>query len=457
MRSNHLKNWLGRALLALCLVMSAPNALAQSPDQAAPEDPAPIIQTPDPAATDADIQKRITAIFQEIDTLKAVTVEVREGVVTLRGDVANAAAANRAEQIALRLQGVVTVEDHIQRTLAVQDNVSPFLDSTSSRLKNFYRALPLYGVALAVFLLIGLIGHLLASWKAFWRVIMPNPFLSELVAGAFRIIMLLVGLVVAMNFLGATAIMGTVLGGAGVIGIAVGFAVRDTLENYISSIMLSVRQPFRANEHVVIDQHEGKVVRLTSRSTVLMTMDGNHLRIPNSTVFKAVILNYTRNPERRFEFDLGVDAADDPVAAMQLGLDTLKGLPFVLATPDPEAFIQTVGDSNIVLRFMGWVDQRETNFAKARGLAISAAKDVLEDAGFTLPEPIYRLRFDNGPDLTSGQVTTPKPEPKPKSSVQVDTTEAADVKPDEHIDQKVAEERAESKEGDLLDENRPVE
>src|SRR3546814_6600583 len=66
-----------------------------------------------------------------------------------------------------------------------------------------------------------------------------------------------------------------------------------------SDLMLSLRQPFRANDHVVIEGHEGRVVRLTSRATILMTLEGNHLRIPNSTVFKAVILNYTRNPERR--------------------------------------------------------------------------------------------------------------------------------------------------------------
>src|SRR3546814_11391197 len=71
--------------------------------------------------------------------------------------------------------------------------------------------------------------------------------------------------------------------------------------------MLSRRQPFRANDHVVIEGHEGRVVRLTSRATILMTLEGNHLRIPNSTVFKAVILNYTRNPERRFDFELGIE------------------------------------------------------------------------------------------------------------------------------------------------------
>ena len=226
--------------------------------------------------------------------------------------------------------------------------------------------------------------------------------------------------------------------------------------------MLSVRQPFRANEHVVIDQHEGKVMRLTSRSTVLMTLDGNHLRIPNSTVFKAVILNYTRNPERRFDFDLGVDAADDPVAAMQLGLDRMKALPFVLEKPEPEAFIQTVGDSNIVLRFMGWVDQRETNFAKGRGLAIAATKDALEAGGFTLPEPIYRVRFDSGVEdalkstKPDGTAATRPPE-TPRQKAPLDTSEAADVAVDNTIDEKVDAERASSKEADLLNEQSPVE
>ncbi len=449
--------WPRIMLLAFGAVLFAAAASAQLPEPAAEsQDPAPVIETPTPQAVDADIQTRIAGIFGEIDSLHAVTVEVRQGVVTLRGEVSGTTAATRAEAIALRVQGVVTVENEISRTLAVQDSVTPFLDS--KRVRNFYRALPIYGVALGVFLAIALLGHLLASWKWIWRRTLRNMFLAELMSGAFRIVALLVALVVAANILGATALMGTILGGAGVIGIAIGFSVRDTLENYISSIMLSVRQPFRANEHVVIDAHEGKVMRLTSRSTVLMTLDGNHLRIPNSTVFKAVILNYTRNPERRFEFDLGVDAADDPVAAMQLGLDKLKSLAFVLADPEPEAFIQAVGDSNIVLRFMGWVNQTETNFAKGRGLAISAAKDALEEAGFTLPEPIYRLRFDSGVEQAVERLTPGAGAPPPEKPIAlVDTREAADVAADKTIDEKVAEERAQSGEADLLDEKRPVE
>ncbi len=430
-------------------------AAAQAPGQVEPAQPEPLIETS--AADDSEIEERIAAIFAQIDSLKSVTVTVKDGVVALGGGAATATASDRAEQIALRLQGVVTVENQIDRTLTVEEGVSPLIGSFQGQMHRFYRSLPLYGVALGVFLIFAFVANMLASWSGLWRRLLPNPFLAELVSGAVRLVGILIGLVIAMNILSAMALMGTILGGAGVIGLALGFAVRDTLENYISSIMLSVRQPFRANEHVVIGTSEGKVVRLTSRSTVLMTLDGNHLRIPNSVVFKAVILNYTRNPERRFNFDLGVDASDDPVAAMQKGLSALKKLPFILTKPAPEAFIETVGDSNIVLSFHGWLNQKDTNFPKARGLAISATKDALETGGFTLPEPIYRLRFEGGGELAPALAEN-RPGPKARKPVQdPDNEAAADVAPDNHIDRMVNEERAESLDDDLLDSSRPVE
>ncbi len=458
MSTGHLLLLIRHAAAALAFgLLGAPAfvAAAQAPEQAERASPEPLIEAS--AADDSEIEARIAAIFAQIDSLQSVTVNVQDGVVTLGGAAANAGASDRAEQLAQRLQGVVTVENEIDRTLTVEEGVSPLIGSFQGRMRSFYRSLPLYGVALGVFLAIALLANLLAGWKGLWRRVLPNPFLAELVSGAVRLAGILIGLVIAMNMLSAMALMGTILGGAGVIGLALGFAVRDTLENYISSIMLSVRQPFRANDHVVIDTHEGKVVRLTSRSTVLMTLDGNHLRIPNAVVFKAVILNYSRNPERRFNFDLGVDANDDPVAAMQKGLAALKNLPFILTTPAPEAYIETVGDSNILLSFHGWLNQGETNFRKARGLAISATKDALETGGFTLPEPIYRLRVESGGEPAPALAAT-RPGPKARKPVQDRESEAAaDVAPDHHIDRKVNEERAESAEDDLLDSGRPVE
>src|SRR5690606_21022551 len=116
--------------------------------------------------------------------------------------------------------------------------------------------------------------------------------------------------------------VGALFGAAGVAGIILGFAFREIIENYLASILLSLRRPFSTGDHVVVATHEGKVIRLTSRDTILMTLEGNHLRLPNSVVFKAEILNFSRNPLRRFDFSVGLGVDEDISSAIALGRDT---------------------------------------------------------------------------------------------------------------------------------------
>ena len=455
----------GSALRTFLLCLSlfcASWSMAQASDGDV-SDPEPVIELATGSNADSNIAKRIASIYAQIDSLNEVTVTVREGVVVLSGSVANERYAQRAADLAIRLEGVVTVEDQIERTLDVDGNLRPVVSDLKADIDRWVKALPLVLLALLVFAVIAFAGSLLARWSSFWRRVTPNNFLAELIAQTVRIVSIALGLVVALNLIGATALMGTILGSAGVIGLAIGFAVRDTLENYISSIMLSLRQPFRANDHVIIDGHEGKVVRLTSRATVLMTLEGNQLRIPNAVVFKSVILNYTRNPERRFDFELGVDASDDPLAAMQIGLEAIRKLDFVLEDPAPGAVIKAVGDSNIVLVFLAWVNQRDTSFGKARSLAIRSATTAIEQNGFTLPEPIYRLRFDaplaealgtTSRGATVSETVVPavkKVTPPPAADAVVD------VEPERDVDDIVNEERSQDAGENLLDNNRPIE
>jgi hypothetical protein len=158
----------------------------------------------------------------------------------------------------IRIGGVVTTVDEMERYRAIATNVSPILKDLQTLLHETVRSLPLLALSFVVFAITALFFNLLASWSFFWNRVLPNPFLAELLSGAIRVAGIFIGLITALNFMGATALIGAILGGAGVLGIAIGFAVRDGLENYISSVMLSIRQPFRANEHVVIDGHEGK-------------------------------------------------------------------------------------------------------------------------------------------------------------------------------------------------------
>lgn len=470
------------ALAAALLLSPSVSAPAAALIPGAPDTSASVAAAPEPqiantaeAGSDERITARITDIFSQLPSLSEVSVSVNDGVVTLTGSASDAEAIARAETIANRVDGVVTVENSLKRDVSVDANLGA-LGSLSDKFDGFVAMLPLIGAAFAVALVIGVIGYLLAGLSAVWRKLAPNSFLAELIATAIRFVFVVGGLVIALDMIGAGALMGAVLGGAGVVGIALGFAMRDTIENYVASLMLSLRQPFRANDHVVIDDLEGRVIRLNSRATILMTMDGNHLRIPNSSVFKAVILNYTRNPQRRFDFELGIDAEDDAGEARRLGVEVLRGLTFVLGNPPPFAAVERVGDSNIVIRFYGWIDQEKTDWLKARSEAIPAVKDALEEAGFALPEPIYRLRFDAAAALQAGSAhivettmadeaekpleTSPMADRGRKAKRAKAPAEGApaDVTPDNEVEQMVDAERSSgSTDQDLLDSSRPVE
>ena len=468
--SNWMQRLIGAALMALCAMIAAPaGAILPAPAEQPATETQPAEQPIDAARSDnqdALIADRIRGIFAELPAFQNVNVDVAEGVVSLSGTVDDGESIDRAQNIAGRVAGVVTVENALERDLSVDGNMS-IVAKARDLAQRAIAIAPLLLVAIVTALVIGALGYVIAGFTGFWNRVAPNAFLGELLRSAIRFAFVVGGIVIALDMLGAGALMGAVLGGAGVVGIALGFAMRDTIENYVASLMLSLRQPFRANDHVLIDNLEGRVIRLTSRATVLMTLDGNHLRIPNSQVFKAVILNYTTNPQRRFEFELGVDADDDPRAAMKLGAGVLRELPFVLADPEPAARIVNVGDSNIVILFLGWIDQRHADWHKSRSAAIAAVKDALEQAGFALPEPIYRLRFDGRTDpLPIGrQRGSNGTEQHHKGAEAADTVPQAgppdhDVRPESEIAEMVERERSGSggeQADDLLDAARPVE
>ena len=451
--------------LAIIPVASAHAAIPlgdTAPAEATAEPEGAISSTRDASADEATAA-RLRAIYTAIPALEQVEVSVNEGVVTLGGLAPDAESITRAEEIAARGEDVVTVQNDIARDTSLGQDFG--LGGVAEKFRDFVAMLPLIAAALVVAFLIAMLGYLIAGFKPLWARVAPNSFLVGVIQTAIRFVFIVGGLVIALDMLGASALLGAVLGGAGVIGLALGFAMRDTVENYVASLMLSLRQPFRANDHVIIGDKEGRVIRLTSRATILMTLDGNHLRIPNGQVFKEIILNYTRNPQRRFEFELGVDADDDAMAARELAIETLKGLPYVLGDPPPEARITAVGDSNVVIQVLAWIDQSQTDWHKARSRTIPAVKVALEEAGFGLPEPIYRLRFDPRSatlpfeNIEASRAKPKEPAPQPTKPAPKPLPDAADhdVAPDNEVARMVDSERAAGGETDLLDSGRPVE
>ncbi|MBA2483927.1 MAG: mechanosensitive ion channel, partial [Nitrosomonas sp.] len=397
-----MNNKLLATIIFAILILSNPLHADQIADLIAGEAPSKdtpkaekVIEVNGSPHNDDKIQQRIQKIFSELDDLQHIDVQVSNGIVTLRGDASSSLTEAKALQISQQVEGVVEVVNE----LVVTHNLEKRLKTTWQKLTKTFgelaASLPLFLLAILVFVLAWMLGRWISRRKNFYLRIAPNYFIADLLGQITHFLFILLGLVLALSLLDLTALLGTILGAAGIVGLAIGFAVRDTVENYIASILLSLRNPFEVNDLVNIDGNEGNVVRLTARATILLSQDGNHIRIPNSTVFKAIITNFTRNSERRFQFDVGVDAGQDLLETQTLALATLNATEGVLTDPKPMVIIETLGDFNVVLRIYFWIDQAKYNPLIVRSEAIRQVKQAFDDANIIMPEPIYQVRVKN--------------------------------------------------------------
>ncbi len=399
-------------LIVLLLALAPVVALAQT-DGA---QPGGTISVESDRAQDFATRDRIMDIIGQLEGYDDVRATVSNGIVTLRGTVVDATRIDTLNTLVARVEGVVAIENNVQESTDVVERLSPAVQRIEARLEQIAAVSPLILIAVAAGAVTVWFGFFIARRKWPWDRIAPNAFIADIYRQIVRLAFFILGVVLALDLLNATALLGTILGAAGIVGLAIGFAVRDTVENFISSIMLSIRQPFRPKDLVEIGGDMGHVIRLTSRATILLSLDGNHIRIPNATVFKSKIVNYTRNDERRFTFVLGIDPNADLADAQHIMLDALKELPFVLETPGPGVWVNDVGDSTINITAAGWIMQHETSIGMAKGEAIRVVKARLEAAGISLPEPTYRLVGAGGIAPVEAE-DAPAPTPTPPAAV----------------------------------------
>lgn len=377
-----------RALLAALLAVVLCGPIIAQTEGSQPDG---TISVESDRAQDFATRDRIMAILGQLDGYDDVRATVSNGIVTLRGTVVDATRIGALNDLVARVEGVVAIENTVAESTDVVERLNPAIERMRIRVAQFIAFSPLILVALSAGVLMVAFGLWLANRRWPWDRIAPNAFIADIYRQIVRLAFVVMGVVLALDLLNATAILGTILGAAGIVGLAIGFAVRDTVENFISSIMLSIRQPFRPKDLVEIEGDIGHVIRLTSRATILLSLDGNHIRIPNSTVFKSRIINYSRNDERRFAFLVGVDPASDIAEAQRIILAALQELPFLLKTPGPGVWVEGLGASTIDITAAGWIEQHKTGIGMAKGEAIRVVKARLEAAGIGLPEPTYRL------------------------------------------------------------------
>ena len=315
-------------------------------------------------------------------------------------------------------------------------------EQAQAKLSALASAAPLLVVAILIVLVsIWLGGFLSRHLHVVTRLSESNPYIDGLLRGIVKGVVIIAGMLVALDLLGATPLIGALLGSAGLVGLVIGFAFKDIAENYVAGVLLSLRKPFSPGDTVRIDANEGKVVALTSRATVLMTIEGNHLTLPNGLVFKSVLLNFTRNPKRRFDFAVTINTRASLHGALDAGVAAIAAMDAVLAEPAPAALILEIPATGARLQFYGWIDQTRNDLARTRSEALRQVAKALHGVGMTATEPVQRIRLERSEsDTEVGQE---------------ENGASRDTSVDHALDAQIGEARLEETAPDLLKDSAP--
>lgn len=194
-----------------------------------------------------------------------------------------------------------------------------------------------------------------------------------------------------------TTSMFAVLGAAG---LAVGLALKDSLSNIASGVMLIVLRPFRAGDHVVAAGQEGTVLEIRVFQTRLRAFDHRVVILPNSQITTAPIINYSALPQRRFEVSVGVGYDDDLQQARAVLLQIARTQPLVLDDPEPVVRVLNLGESSVDLQLQAFA--RNEDFPEARSQLTEAVRNELIGHGLNIPYPqrdlhVYHSDADGRP------------------------------------------------------------
>lgn len=451
------------ALALLALAAPAPGAQIvpgqEAGDETAADDTLaePIQVTGDRAVLDEDAEETLQALLNRLQGTENVRVRVEAGLARLEGRVPSAEARERAGEVAQRIEGVSFVDNRIELSTSVTDQLGPAVERLRGRLGDLLALLPAMVVAFFAVVLSLLLARWVGGRQRPYALFTQNPFLQNVLRQVVRAVLIFGGILIAVEVLDVTALVGAVVGTAGIAGIALGFAFKDIVENYLAGLLLSLRQPFAPNDTIDLEGVVAKVVRLTARETILMDLHGNHVRVPNATVIRGILTNYSRNPRRRFEVRLTVAPDEDLPAAMEMGLEALRGMEGVLDEPGPTALVEEVGDSWVELVWNGWMDQDRSDFLKVRSEAVRLVLERLDAGGVDMPPPEHRVWIVSEDDSPVGVPKVSKVGGTGDAAAEPGSTRddrprrsQQDVSPDRAVDEQIEEDRRSSDEEDLL-------
>lgn len=287
----------------------------------------------------------------------------------------------------------------------MENQVGPAVARLHGYVEGFFWILPNLGIAALVFLL-----FLAIAWVA--RRAVSGLFrrrgqedLGALLGGFVRWALIFLGFLVVATIVFPSVRPADLLATFGIGSVAIGFAFKDILQNWLSGLLILYRQPFHTGDQIVSGGYEGTVEAIKARATFLRTYDGERVVIPNSEIYTRTVTVRTAFPLRRSYYDVGIGYGDDGETACRVVLDALRGVEGVAREPAPEAMLWALDASTVNVRVFWWTDPHQRQVVLTRGRVVAAVQRALTEAGIDLPFPTRVVLFHDQTEETDGDRT----------------------------------------------------
>jgi len=255
--------------------------------------------------------------------------------------------------------------------------------------------LPNLALAFLVLIVFYVLGRMLRKFvRTLLEKATTNKTVIDLAETVMSVLIIGIGVFFALSILNLDGTVTSLLAGAGIIGLALGFAFQDIAANFISGLLLSIRHPFGIGDIIKSNDYFGTVQKLNLRNTIIKTPQGQIVYIPNKVVFENPLTNFTKNRERRIDLECGISYGDDLEKVKRVATKAIDSIKKRNKNRDVEFFYKEFGGSsiNFVVRF--WVDfNTNPDFWEPQSEAIMALKKAFDENDIMIPFPIRTLDF----------------------------------------------------------------
>ena len=214
---------------------------------------------------------------------------------------------------------------------------------------------------------------------------------------------ILVGLFIALSIVIPSLKASDLVQLLGISGVAIGFAFRDILQNFLAGILILLTEPFQIDDQIVFKDFEGTVENIQTRATIIKTYDGRRIVIPNSELFTNSVTVNTAFEHRRLQYDCGIGYGDDIDQARRLILEAVNETDGVLKAPAADAIVVELAGSSVNIRARWWVEPpRRADVLDLQDRVLTNIKNKLTANGIDLPFPTQQILFHDQTEATDG-------------------------------------------------------